>query len=70
MVGSCMFQERLLTDERFKDWLKRHPNDKYKAVCKLCNNKDFSVLKMGVSALTSHVNGKNHQSARKVISPL
>lgn len=70
MVGSCSFQERWLLDERFKNWLKKHPRDKNRAVCRLCNNKDFSIEKMGVSALVSHMNGKNHKSAVKDISPL
>ena len=50
--------------------IKKHPSDKYKAKCKLYNNKDFSVLKMGVSAIISHMNGKNHQRAKNVTSPL
>ena len=70
MFGSCAFQERWLDDERFKYWLKKHPSDKHKAVCKLCNSKDFSILKMGVSAIISHMNGKNHQRAKNVASPL
>ena len=68
MVGSCTFQERWLDGERFKHWLKKHPSDKHKAVCKLCNNKDFSILKMGVSAIISHVNGKNHQRVKNLIT--
>ena len=70
MVGSCAFQERWLDDERFKYWLKKHPSDKHKAVCKLCNNKNFSILKMGVSAIIYHMNGKNHQRVKNVTSPL
>ena len=70
MVGSCTFQERWLDDERFKYWLKRHPSDKHKVVCKLCNSKNFSILKMGVSAIISHMNGKNHQRVKNVTSPL
>ena len=53
MVGFCTFQERWLDDERFKYWLMKHPSDKHKAICKLCNNEDFSILKMGVSAIMS-----------------
>ena len=70
MIGSCTFQERWLDDERFKYlayW--KHPSDKHKAVCKLCNNKDFSMLKIGVSTIISHINGKNHQRAKNVTSP-
>ena len=70
MIGSCTCQERWLDDERFKYWLKKHPSDKHKAVCKLCNDKDSSILKMGVSAIISHMNGKNHQRAKNVTSPL
>ena len=68
--GSCTFQDRWLTDERFKSWLKRHPNNKFKAVCQVCRNKDFSVEKMGVSALVSHMNGKMHKSFMKDVNPL
>ena len=64
MFGSCTFQERWQDDERFKYWLKKQPSDKHKLVCKLCNNKDFSILKMDVSAIISHVNGKNHQRGK------
>ena len=65
MVGSCTFKERRLSDDRFKSWLKEHSKDKHKAICKLCHNKDFSIEKMGVSALVSHMNGKNHSSIVK-----
>ena len=70
MVGSYTFQGRWLDNERFKYWLKKHPSDKHKAVCKLCNIKDFSILKMGVSVIISHMNGKNHQRAKNNTSPL
>ena len=70
MVNSCTFQERWLDEERFKYWFKEHPSDKHKAVCKLCNKNDFSTLKMGVSAIISQMNGKNHQRAKNVTSPL
>ena len=67
-----MFKERWLSDDRFKSWLTEHPKDKHKAICKLktCNNKDFSIEKMGVSALVSHMNGKNHSSIVKSTNPL
>ena len=70
MVGSYIFQERWLDDERFKYWLKKYPSDKHKAVCKLCNNEDFSILKMGVAAIISNMNGKNYERAKNVMSPL
>ena len=70
MVGSCTFKERWLSDDRFKSWLKEHPKDKHKAICKLGNNKDFSIKKMGVSALVSHMNGKNHSSIVKSTNPI
>ena len=71
MVGSCTFKERWLSDDRFKSWLKdKHPKDKHKAICKLCNNKDFSIEKEGVSALVSHMNDKNHSSIVKSTNPL
>ena len=31
---------------------------------------DFSILKMGVSTIISHMNGKNHQRVKNVTSPL
>ena len=64
MVGSCTFSKTCLDHERFTYRLKRHPIDKHKAVCKLCNNKNASLLKMGFSAIISHMNGKNHQRAK------
>ena len=70
MVGFCTFQEIWLDNETFKYWLMKHLSDKHKAVCKLCNNEDFSILKMGVSAIMSHMNGKNHQRVKHVTSPL
>ena len=70
MVGSCTFKERWLSDDRFKSWLKEHPKDKHKAMCKLCNNKDVSIEKMRISALVSHMNGKNHSSIVKSTTPL
>ena len=69
MVGSCTFKERWLSDDIFKSWLKEHPEDKHKAICKLCDNKDFSIEKMGISALVSHMNGKNHSSIVKSTNP-
>ena len=36
---------------------------------RLYNYKDSSVLKMGVSAINSHMNGKNHQRVKNVTSP-
>ena len=70
MVDPCMFKERWLSNDRFKSWLKEHPKDKHKAISKLCNNKDFSIEKMGVSTLVSHMNGKNHSSIVKRTNPL
>ena len=64
MVGSCTFLSRSLDQERFTYWLKRNPSDKHKAVCKLCNSKNVSLLKMGVFRIISHMNGKNHQRAK------
>ena len=40
-MGCSTFKERWLSDVRFKSWLKEHPKDKHKAICKLSNNKDF-----------------------------
>ena len=70
MVGFCTFKERWLSDDRFKSLLNEHPKDKHKAIWKLCNNKDLSIEKMGVSALVSHMNGKNHSSIVKSTNPL
>ena len=70
MVGSCAFKEGWLSNDRFKSSLKEHPKDKHKAICKLCNNKRFSIEKMGVSALVSHMNGKKYSSIVKSTKPL
>ena len=70
MVDFCTFQKRCLDDDRLRYWLKKHPSDKHKVVCKLCSNKNVSILRMGVSAIFSHMNGKNHQRAKNVTSLL
>ena len=64
------FKKDGLDDERFKYWIKKHPSDKHKAVCKLCSNKDFSTLIMGVPVITSYMNDKNHQRVKNVTSLL
>ena len=69
MVSSFTFHEIWLDYERFKYWLKKHSSGKHKAVWKLYNYKNSSVLKMGVSTIISHMNGKNHQRTKNVTSP-
>ena len=48
-----------------KSWFQQHRKDNYKAVCKLCNDKDFSIGKMDVLALVWHMNDKHQKSIMK-----
>ena len=54
------FQMSWSEDNLFKSWLKpgKLPSQ---AICTLCNNALISVEKMGVSALSSHAQGKNKE---------
>ena len=63
------FQMSWLEDNRFKSWLKpgKLPSQ---AIWTLCNNALISVDKMGVSALSSHAQGKKHKEKEKQQSPL
>ena len=65
------FQEDWLTDDRFKEWVKRAPNNSHKAYCMICA-KSINVMSSGCSALISHSKGKGHtdkmeQRSRNVI---
>ena len=68
-LGKTNFQMSGLEDNRFKSWLKpgKLPSQ---AICTLCNNALISVEKMGVSALSSHAQGKKHKEKEKQQSPL
>ena len=54
----------MVEDNRFKSWLKP---DKFpsQAICTFCNNALVSVEKMGVSALSSHAQGKNKEKEKQ-----
>ena len=67
--GKTNFQMSWLQDNFFKSWLKpeKLPSQ---AICTLCNNALISVDKMGVSALSSHAQGKKHKEKEKQQSPL
>ena len=60
-MGKCHFQDCWITDKRFKTWIKRHPKLTTIAICKICNNTEINIGKMGVSALLSHKGGKKHE---------
>ena len=52
-MGKCLYS---------RDWPKRYPwvketDNKHKAHCCACNNKDIDVAQMGESALCSHASG-------------
>ena len=53
------FQEHLLSDERFKDWLVP-AQTKREAGCKRCK-KSFALLNMGIQALKSHAESKKYK---------
>ena len=57
--ANSYFQERWLSDKRFKDWLVP-TQTKREARCKRCK-KSFALLNMGVQALKSHAKGKKHK---------
>ena len=56
----CHFQESWRQDERFKEWVRKHPSDNKKAICLFCNKREIKLHNMGVSALTSHMKSKGH----------
>lgn len=60
MPGKCSFQTCWLDKPEFKEWLARVPGDTCSAACKICR-KNFSVSSLGVTAVTSHANGKKHK---------
>ena len=53
------FQEHLLSDERFKDWLVP-AQTKREAGCKRCK-KSFALSNMGIQALKSHAESKKYK---------
>ena len=56
-----VFQNKWLSAEQFKLWLK--PGKKAsEAICAICNNATINVKKLGVAALLSHAQGKKHKS--------
>ena len=58
-VEKTFFQESWLSNEEFKSWLVLTEN-KQQARCKRCK-KTFELSNMGVQALKSHADGKNHK---------
>ena len=60
------FQERWLSDERFKDWLVPAQTER-EARCKRCK-KSFALSDMGVQALKSHGKGKKHKQLCAVVA--
>ena len=60
-MGKCHFQDCWITDKIFKSWIKRHPKLMTIAICKVCNNTEINIGKVGVSALLSHEGGKKHE---------
>ena len=62
--GKCVFNSDLITDARFKGWLRSVSSDKRLAYCKWCS-KQFSVASMGVAALISHMASSKHKTRGK-----
>ena len=58
-TDKCIFKDNWLVDDRFTEWVEKNDR-KWKACCKFCS-KGFDMSSMGVSALASHVAGKNTQ---------
>ena len=65
--GKTNFQMSWLEDNRFKSWLEpgKLPSQ---AICTLCNNALIIVEKMGVSAISSHAQGKKHRKRKAAIT--
>ena len=67
--GKTVFQNKRLSEERFKLWLK--PGKKAsEAICAICNNATISVEKMGIAALLSHAQGNKDKSNIDCFSPV
>ena len=63
------FQNKWLSEERYKLWLK--PGEKAsETICAICNNATINVEKTGVAALLSHAQGKKHKSSVDCFSPV
>ena len=58
------FIEDWLSDDNFKDWLRKDWEDNTKARCILCN-KSIELSSSGHSALTDHAKGAKHNEALK-----
>ena len=69
--GKTVFQNKWLSEERFKLWLKPgKPGKKAsEAICVICNNATINVEKIGVIALLSNGQGKKHKSNVDCFSP-
>lgn len=67
--GKTVFQNKSLSEELFKLWLK--PDKKAsEAICAICSNATVNVEKMGVAALPSHAQGITHKSNVDCFSPV
>ena len=67
--GKTIFQNKWLSEERFKLWLK--PGKKAsEAICAICSNATINAEKMGIAALLSHAQGKKHKSNVDCFSPI
>ena len=60
------FIEDWLSDDNFKDWLRKDRKDNTKARCILCN-KSIELSSSGRSALTDHAKGAKHNEALKKV---
>src|SRR5688572_32965785 len=51
------FHDEWLKDPELKDWIERHPTEKYAVMCKICNTKLVNTNRTG---LTAHKNSNKH----------
>ena len=66
MPGKCSFQACWLDKPEFKEWLAKIPGDTCRAACKFVK-KIFPIASLGVTAVTSHANGKKHKQGENFV---
>ncbi|KAL3858038.1 hypothetical protein ACJMK2_012654 [Sinanodonta woodiana] len=59
-MPGCKFQDKWLTNNAFKSWIRKDTSNSHGAFCQLCN-KSIDLTSMGKTALTSHSKGKKHK---------
>ncbi|KAL3888330.1 hypothetical protein ACJMK2_000700 [Sinanodonta woodiana] len=59
-MPGCKFQDKWLTNNAFKSWIRKDTSNSHGAFCQLCN-KSIDLTSIGKTALTSHSKGKKHK---------